>query len=215
LSIDASNASITDLNYIFADKDVSVLKDGLAVKLHSDTSVEVALGQGPLPLPVIRLEGFGGIVNGFMTASAPNHEGLDLWIEGQGEQPIIANIGGIVESVGSDCNHVTVLVRRNGMEFNVGMGHLTRVVVKAGQRIEKGDVIGYIDPTLYNSVNRQPGTIVIACTTQPHVHYNVYGPGGFGSGPWGSLDPALFAPELGNPVPLFDTTQEAEEFSRK
>ena len=95
LSIDASNTSITDLNYIFADRDVSVLRDGLTVELHSNTSVEVALGQGPLPLPVIRLEGFGGIVNGFMTASAPNHEGLDLWIEGQGEQPIIANIGGL------------------------------------------------------------------------------------------------------------------------
>ncbi len=129
------------------NRDVSVLLDGMTVKLDRNTTVTIALGQGPLPLPVIQSQGFGGLVNGFMTASAPNHEGLDLWVEGQGEQPIVANIGGIVESVDSDCNHVTILVRKRGMEFNVGLGHLTRVVVKAGQKITKGDVIGYVDPS--------------------------------------------------------------------
>lgn len=205
-----------DFNYFFANRDVIRLDDGLAVEVNGDTTVEIALGQGPLPLPMITQQGFGGIYSGFRTQANPTHDGLDLWVEGQEEQPILANISGVIESVGQDCNHITILVRDKDLQFNVGMGHLTRVVVEAGQRVRKGDVIGFVDPALYNGTRENPGTIEIACTTQPHVHYNLYGPGGVGfDGDWGWLDPTLFAPERGNPVPLFDTAEAAEEYSRK
>lgn len=214
LRIFTARSSIDRPSYLFFNQDVFGVSEGLAVDIKQDTTVDIALGQGPLPLPVIASMGYGGIFNGFMTEAAPNHDGLDLWIDGQDEQPIIANIDGSIESISSDCNHVTLLVRKKDLEFNVGLGHLTRVVVKPGQQVKKGEVIGYIDPSLYNSVNRQPGTITVACTTQPHLHYNVYGPSGSRQDSWHFRDPALFAPDRGNPIPLFNTAEEFESYSK-
>jgi murein DD-endopeptidase MepM/ murein hydrolase activator NlpD len=211
LTVNTRNAAVKGLDYMFSHGTVLRPSDGLLVDIDEDTSVSIALGQGPLPLPMIAQQGFGGIYTGFMTPDSPTHDGLDLWVEGQGEQPILANIGGKIESVGAECNHVTILVRRPWGELNVGLGHLTRVVVEAGQQVEKGEVVGYVNPSLYDGTRQQPGTIEVACTTQPHVHYNVYGPGGTRSD-WDWLDPARVAPEQGNPLPLFRSHEEAEAY---
>jgi murein DD-endopeptidase MepM/ murein hydrolase activator NlpD len=86
------------------------------------------------------------------------------------------------------------------------MGHLTRIVVVQGQKVEQGDTIGYINPDLFNGTRQGTGTITIACTTQPHVHYNVYMPTGYPKEAWGDTwvmnDPYLLSPKLGAPRPF-------------
>jgi hypothetical protein len=202
ISIDSAHSSIGARTFLFSTNSVGNPRDGITVHVGGDAICNVALGQGPLPLPMKQGQGFGGVGTWFKSATAPTHEGLDLRVEGHGDQPVFANISGVVQSVYADCNHVTLEVRRSDIGFNanVGMGHLTSVVVTAGQKVEKGDIIGYINPDLYD------GTNVIACTDNPHVHYNAYMPIDYPdkawSDVWSSYDPSLLAPKLGDPRPV-------------
>ena len=77
----------------------------------------------------------------------PSNEGLDILVEGDGKQIILANMGGEIKSIEDDCNRVTIAVNQNGLEFDIGLEHLTSLIVETGQKVEKGDGIGFIDPT--------------------------------------------------------------------
>ena len=155
------------------------------------------------------------------------HPGLDIEIQGDRPQPIYAPIAGQAnpgpDGTWGECNHVTISFQDAGLNVGVGLGHLTEVVVEPGTQVQRGDLIGYIDPTLY-----YPG--FVACTSHPHIHMNIWGnvPGEtwpqdeinsewtiLPDGEWGWLNPEEYLPMTENRIPMFKTIEEAENYGKK
>jgi murein DD-endopeptidase MepM/ murein hydrolase activator NlpD len=88
------------------------------------------------------------------------HKGIDLSTYRQGD-PIVATADGQVVSVefdqGGFGNNVII---RHKHGFYTRYGHMLSFRVKAGQRVQQGEVIGYIGNT--------------GLSTGPHVHYEVH-----------------------------------------
>jgi murein DD-endopeptidase MepM/ murein hydrolase activator NlpD len=85
------------------------------------------------------------------------HEGLD--IATRTGTPVIATAAGIVREVGSEPGYGKLVVIDHGYGFSTAYGHNSRVMVQAGQRIKRGDLIA-----MAGSTGRSTGT---------HVHYEV------------------------------------------
>jgi murein DD-endopeptidase MepM/ murein hydrolase activator NlpD len=85
------------------------------------------------------------------------HPGIDLAAD-KGT-PIVAPAEGVVAFVGKDGSLGMAVRIRNDSEYETKFGHLKKAVVKKGEHVERGDVIGYI-----GSSGRSTG---------PHLHYEV------------------------------------------
>jgi hypothetical protein len=192
---------------IFHGQEVLGITQKLGVTVKDNEVIHLGLGQGPLPSLPMKAESYGYLIKGFgdLNADGSKHWALDFIIVGDGPQVMYANISGEVEKVPGSApeqpfgraNLVNIIVRGPVWNFNVGLGHLTKVYVQPGQYVEKGMPIGEIDPTLYHGDNEVGGTL------QPHLEYYVFGPGGVGmDGEWGWLDPLTFAPKTGELVPM-------------
>ncbi|MBX9784867.1 MAG: peptidoglycan DD-metalloendopeptidase family protein [Chitinophagaceae bacterium] len=87
------------------------------------------------------------------------HAGLDFAAP-QGS-PVYATADGIVELAGNTGNgygnHVVI---DHGFSYETLYGHMVRVKVKAGQKIRRGEVIGWVGST--------------GKSTGPHLHYEVH-----------------------------------------
>ena len=88
------------------------------------------------------------------------HKGIDLSTYRQGD-PIVATANGQVVAVEFDQNGFgnNVIIRHN-YGFYTRYGHMLSFRVHAGQRVQQGEVIGYIGNT--------------GLSTGPHVHYEVH-----------------------------------------
>jgi murein DD-endopeptidase MepM/ murein hydrolase activator NlpD len=88
------------------------------------------------------------------------HRGIDLSTYRQGD-PVVATADGQVVSVNYDADGFgNFVVIRHKHGFYTRYGHLLSFRVKTGQRVEQGDVIGYIGNT--------------GRSTGPHLHYEVH-----------------------------------------
>jgi murein DD-endopeptidase MepM/ murein hydrolase activator NlpD len=88
------------------------------------------------------------------------HRGIDLSTYRQGD-PVVATADGQVVSVGYDSDGFgNFIIIRHKHGFYTRYGHLLRSVSKTGQRVEQGEVIGYIGNT--------------GRSTGPHLHYEVH-----------------------------------------
>jgi hypothetical protein len=224
LIIDTSSSSIPDLNYLFLDKDILEPKTGFDITVKADMDILIPLAQGPLPLP-IKANSTSGIVNdyGGINDKGEPHYAIDFRIIGDNPQIIYANISGIIDTYpGStpenpfgDCNQVGIVHRDSFPgNFNVIFGHLTKVYVKPGEKVEVGQPIGEIDPAIYsknvigytNDIPDYGGMNSAGCTNNPHLEYGVFGPGGKGfDSDWGFLNPYDFLTVkglFGNPQSL-------------
>jgi murein DD-endopeptidase MepM/ murein hydrolase activator NlpD len=85
------------------------------------------------------------------------HEGLD--ISNRMGTPVIAPSNGIVSDVGNDNAVGKVVVIFHGFGMTSRYGHLSKVLVKTGQRVKRGDKIAEVGTT--------------GKTTGPHLHYEV------------------------------------------
>jgi murein DD-endopeptidase MepM/ murein hydrolase activator NlpD len=105
-------------------------------------------------------DGFGRRTDPF-TGDPAQHLGLD--IAADKGQPVYATADGVIESAAwaNDFGNLVVI----GHEFGLATryAHLSRFVVRAGQRVARGEVIGYI-----GSTGRSSG---------PHLHYEVWANG--------------------------------------
>ncbi|MGZ3559863.1 MAG: peptidoglycan DD-metalloendopeptidase family protein [Thermodesulfobacteriota bacterium] len=99
---------------------------------------------------------FGFRTNPF-TGLNQMHEGLD--ISNRLGTPIIAPADGIVSDTGSDYGHGNVVVISHGFGITSRYNHLSKIYVKAGQKVKRGDKIAEIGLT--------------GKTTGPHLHYEV------------------------------------------
>ena len=85
------------------------------------------------------------------------HEGLD--IATRTGTPVMATAAGIVREVGTEPGYGKLVVIDHGYGFSTAYGHNSRVMVKVGQRVKRGDLIATAGNT-----GRSSG---------PHVHYEV------------------------------------------
>jgi murein DD-endopeptidase MepM/ murein hydrolase activator NlpD len=85
------------------------------------------------------------------------HEGLD--ISNRVGTPVIAPANGIVSDVGNDNAVGKVIVIFHGLGITSRYGHLSKVFVKTGQKVKRGDKIAEVGMT--------------GKTTGPHLHYVV------------------------------------------
>ncbi len=100
--------------------------------------------------------GFGFRTNPF-TGLTQMHEGLD--IANRVGTPVVASADGIVSDTGRDPSHGNVVVISHGFGINSRYLHLSKIFVRAGQRVKRGDKIAEVGTT--------------GMTTGPHLHYEV------------------------------------------
>ncbi len=86
------------------------------------------------------------------------HEGLD--ISNAPWAPVRATGDGVVKYVGEKPRYgVLVYIRHYQSGFTSGYAHLNKALVKKGELVKRGDIIGYVGNT--------------GLTTGPHLHYEV------------------------------------------
>jgi murein DD-endopeptidase MepM/ murein hydrolase activator NlpD len=85
------------------------------------------------------------------------HPGIDLAAD-EGT-PILAPAKGVVVFAGKDGSLGMTVRIRNDSEYETTFGHLKKAVVRKGQHMERGEVIGYIGTS--------------GRSTGPHLHYEV------------------------------------------
>lgn len=100
--------------------------------------------------------GFGPRVSPF-TEKPAWHDGLD--IGAAANAPVQAPAQGRVTSVGFDSKLGNVVKLDHGFGIETLYGHLAKALVKEGQRVKRGDVVGLVGST--------------GLATGPHLHYMV------------------------------------------
>lgn len=91
------------------------------------------------------------------TGGSDFHPGLD--ISAERGQPIQATADGLVTAAAPNGNYGNLVVLDHGFGITTRYGHLSRFAVSHGQRVRRGEVIGYVGST--------------GRSTSPHLHYEV------------------------------------------
>ena len=152
-------------------KRIDVLRKELAIQSKSlDDILKMAKAKDKLlaAIPAIqpvKNENLKSMVSGFgyrtdpFTKARKMHEGMDF--TAKTGTPIYATGDGVVERADNTAsgfgNHIVI---RHGFGYETLYGHLSKYKCRAGQRIKRGDVIGYV-----GSTGRSEG---------PHLHYEVH-----------------------------------------
>jgi len=156
---------------IYTTKRVEILQNALAIQSKSlDDILKMAKSKDKLlaAIPAIqpvRNENLKSMVSGFgyrtdpFTKARKMHEGMDF--TSKTGTPIYATGDGVVERADNTAsgfgNHIVI---RHGFGYETLYAHLSRYKCRAGQRIKRGDIIGYV-----GSTGRSEG---------PHLHYEVH-----------------------------------------
>jgi len=101
--------------------------------------------------------GYGGRLDPMRKRRAI-HYGVDM--AGWWETPILASADGVVTYAGRNGAYGNFIEVSHENGFRTRFGHLKRIKVKSGQRVERGSVIG-----LMGSTGRSTG---------PHLHYEIW-----------------------------------------
>lgn len=99
----------------------------------------------------------GGISSYFGYRWGKLHKGLD--IAAAIGTPIYAAADGTVESASWDSGYGNLIKLSHGSGIETLYGHTSRMVVKAGQKVKRGQLIGYVGSTGHS--------------TGPHLHFEV------------------------------------------
>lgn len=101
--------------------------------------------------------GFGSRVNPFDNYSSDWHPGIDI-ADNYGA-PVYASASGVVESAGWYGGYGRYIKIAHDYGYETAYGHLSSIGVKAGEYVEKGQVIGRVGSSGYS--------------TGPHLHFEV------------------------------------------
>jgi murein DD-endopeptidase MepM/ murein hydrolase activator NlpD len=96
-----------------------------------------------------------------ITGQDDYHSGLD--IAGERGQPVYATAAGTVRHVGYQGAYGNLIVVDHGFGLATRYGHLSKFLVKAGAKVQRGDIIGQVGNT--------------GRTTGYHLHYEVFANG--------------------------------------
>jgi murein DD-endopeptidase MepM/ murein hydrolase activator NlpD len=91
------------------------------------------------------------------TGQADFHTGLD--ISANAGTPVRATADGTIESTGYQGNYGNAIVVAHGFGIATRFGHLSRFAVRPGQKVKRGEVIGYVGAT--------------GRATSAHLHYEI------------------------------------------
>lgn len=100
--------------------------------------------------------GFGRRVSPF-TGMDTMHGGVD--ISAPMHTPVIAPAAGTVVTAGSEKSLGNVIVVSHGYGYKTIYGHLAKLIVRTGQTVKRGDVLGEVGST--------------GLSTGPHLHYEI------------------------------------------
>jgi murein DD-endopeptidase MepM/ murein hydrolase activator NlpD len=103
------------------------------------------------------LTGFFGDRSDPFTGEPGYHQGIDISTE-KGE-PVYATADGVVETAAYSGDYGNLVVVRHAFGLATRFGHLSAFNVGSGQRVKRGDVIGYV-----GSTGRSTGA---------HLHYEI------------------------------------------
>ena len=133
------------------ESDLSILEQRLLAQYQ-------LLSSTPSIAPVrgILTDGFGGRSDPF-TGEAASHAAID--VSSAAGQPVRAPADGIVVKSEWANGYGNVIYLSHGYGYSTRYGHLSGYNVKAGQRVKRGDVIGFVGST--------------GRSTGPHLHYEV------------------------------------------
>jgi murein DD-endopeptidase MepM/ murein hydrolase activator NlpD len=90
------------------------------------------------------------------------HKGID--IAAPWGAPVYAATDGVVQFAGRSSGYGNFIKLNHGGAFGTGYGHLSRILVRNGQSVRKGQQIGAVGST--------------GMSTGPHLHYELYKNGG-------------------------------------
>jgi murein DD-endopeptidase MepM/ murein hydrolase activator NlpD len=90
------------------------------------------------------------------------HKGID--IAAPWGAPVYAATDGVVQFAGRSSGYGNFIKLNHGGTFGTGYGHLSRILVRGGQSVRKGQLIGAVGST--------------GMSTGPHLHYELYKNGG-------------------------------------
>lgn len=100
---------------------------------------------------------FGKRISPF-TGRLQRHKGID--ISARPGTPVIAPAGGVVAYSRFNGGYGKFLKLNHGYGYKTHYGHLSKAAVKVGQRVKRGEIIGYVGNT--------------GLSTGPHLHYEVF-----------------------------------------
>lgn len=126
-------------------------------------TVNVAAGNGAISIPSIlpiakfTFSSAFGVRSDPFAGSAAMHAGIDL--ASPSGTPIYATADGIVDRAEWFGGYGNMVEVEHGKGVSTRYGHMSRIAAKAGQRIKRGDLIGYV-----GSTGRSTGN---------HLHYEV------------------------------------------
>lgn len=109
------------------------------------------------PLDSFRYTSPFGVRSDPFRGVASQHNGVDL--AAPSGTPVYATAAGIVSTAGVASGYGNLIQLDHGADVQTRYGHLSRIMVSAGQRVAKGEVIG-----LVGSTGRSTGS---------HLHYEV------------------------------------------
>ena len=129
------------------------------VGIPVDISSHFSAGDMPSGLPISGLRltsGFGmrrhPILGGFRA-----HSGVDL--AAPMGTPVRATSSGVISRASWNGGYGLFVSLENGKGVQTRYGHMSRLAVYAGQRVKKGDILGYVGST--------------GRSTGPHLHYEM------------------------------------------
>jgi murein DD-endopeptidase MepM/ murein hydrolase activator NlpD len=101
--------------------------------------------------------GFGHRISPF-TGRVAMHKGIDIAARPNTE--IVAPADGVVIRAGLEGGYGNLIKINHGFGMVTAYGHLAKISVRVGQRVRRGQLIGYVGNT--------------GLSTGPHLHYEVY-----------------------------------------
>jgi murein DD-endopeptidase MepM/ murein hydrolase activator NlpD len=142
-----------------------ILKDLLGslesrlASVRSQVESQQALGRAtPSTWPIVGwLTSVYGNRKDPFTGQPDFHTGLD--ISAEYGTPIKATADGVVQSAGYNGNYGNSVVLDHGYGIGTRFGHMSRIAVRPGQKVLRGEVVGYVGAT--------------GRATSSHLHYEI------------------------------------------
>lgn len=128
--------------------------DRAGQRVPATTSVAVP---SRMPLEGYRLSSNYGMREHPVIGGLRAHKGIDL--AAPTGTPIYATADGLVSKAEWFSSYGNFIAIDHGAELETRFAHLSRIAVSSGQRVRKGDLIGYVGST--------------GRSTGPHLHYEV------------------------------------------
>lgn len=110
-----------------------------------------------MPLASAKLTSNYGMRTHPVVGGRRNHKGVDL--AAPTGTPVFATADGVVSRADVFSTYGLYISLQHGAALETRYAHLSRLAVAAGQRVNKGDIIGYVGST--------------GRSTGPHLHYEV------------------------------------------